>query len=115
MAIEPTAVLGGIGDEDEELDLIEANEWVASQGLPRGDMPYEIVDQDNGAVNALLDLAWPEGIQTRFSEPVALLLNEEVATLEFASAAGFRCFTDVPTFRAYVENAILALDASAAD
>ena len=64
---------------------------------------------------ALLDLVWPEGIQTGLSEPVALLLNEEMRTLELASAAGFRCFTDVETFRAYVEKEILALDAVAAD
>ena len=77
-------------------------------------MSHELVDAETGDVKALLDLAWP-GIQTQFSEPVYLLLNEEVKTLEVASAAGFRCFTDVPTFRAYALKDVLALDAVAAD
>lgn len=115
VVVEAAAAPGGIGDEDEEIALLEANEWVASQGLPRGAMLVEIVDAESGAVKALLDLAWPAGIQTGYSDPVALLLNEAVETLELASAAGFRCFTDAPAFRAYVEREILAFDAIAAD
>ena len=69
------------------------------EGLPEGELLYEVVDPETGALLALLDLVWPEGIQTRYSEPVAQLLNEEMRTLELASAAGFRCFTDVETFR----------------
>ena len=99
-----------INGEDEEAALLDTNIWVTDQGLPEGELLYELVDLETGALVALLDLAWPEGIQVRYSEPVALLLNEEMRTLEVASAAGFRCFTDVDTFRAYVEKEILALD-----
>lgn len=109
------AAVGGIDDEGEEATLLEVNIWVTEQGLPEGELLFEVVDADSGSLVALLDLAWPEGIQTRFSQPVALLLNEDVKTLELASAAGFRCFTDVETFRSYVEKEILALDAAAAD
>lgn len=114
-AVEIISVSGGIDDEGEEAVLLEENIWVTEQGLPEGEMLYEIVDAETGALKALLDLAWPEGIQTGFSEPVALLLNEQMKTLELASAAGFRCFTDVKVFRSYVEKEILALDTMAAN
>ena len=104
-----------INGEDEEAALLETNIWVTEQGLPEGELLYEVVDSESGALVALLDLVWPEGIQTRYSEPVALLLNEEIRTLELASSAGFRCFTDVETFRTYVEKEILALDEVAID
>jgi hypothetical protein len=103
-----------INGEDEEAALLDTNIWVTQQGLPEGELLYELVDPETGALVALLDLVWPEGIQTHYSEPVALLLNEEMRTLELASAVGFRCFTDVDTFRAYVEKEILALDATSA-
>ncbi|HQY93078.1 DUF262 domain-containing protein [Caldilinea sp.] len=115
ISIENAPMLDSIADEDEEIALLEVNIWIAEQGLPEGEMLYEIVEVETGAAKALLDLAWPEGIQTRYSDPVALLLNEEIVTLELASAAGFRCFTDIATFRDYVEKEILAVDAIAAD
>jgi len=109
------SISGSIDDEDEEAVLLKVNIWVTEQGLPEGEMLYEIVDAPTGALMALLDLAWPEGIQTGLSEPVALLLNEQMSTLELASAAGYRCFTDVEAFRGYVEKEILALDTVAAN
>ena len=115
ISIENAPMLDSIADEDEEIALLEVNIWIAEQGLPEGEMLYEIVEVETGAAKALLDLAWPEGIQTRYSDPVALLLNEEIVTLELAIAAGFRCFTDIATFRDYVEKEILAVDAIAAD
>lgn len=113
--VEVAGVTSGIQDEEEEVALLEVNIWVTEQGLPEGELLYELVDEVTGELKALLDLAWPEGIQVRYSEPVALLLNENLETLELASAAGFRCFTDVAGFREYMEKEILALDAVAAD
>jgi hypothetical protein len=43
---------------------------------------------------------------------VAVLLNEEPATLALGSAAGFRCFTYPSAFRAYVEREILSVVAT---
>ncbi|NOX62850.1 MAG: DUF262 domain-containing protein [Chloroflexi bacterium] len=96
--------------EDEEELLLETNIWITDQGLPEGEMLYELVDEKSGDLMALLDLAWPQGIQTGYSEPVALLLGEDVSTLELANRMGFRCFTNISAFRSYVEQEILALD-----
>jgi hypothetical protein len=105
---------GGIASE-EELELITAcSEWVQERGLPEGEFLYELADSDDGSVIAILDLAWPVGLQEGLSTPVALLIDEEPATVLAAQARGFRCFTDPPAFRAYVNDEVLALDATAA-
>ncbi len=59
---------------------------------------------------AVLDLAWPDGLQAGLSVPVALLINEGPETEEAANRAGYRYFTDVDEFRAYVRREILAED-----
>ncbi len=101
-------VSGGIGSEDEEAQLEELNDWVESRGLPRGTMSFDLADPRTGEQLAVLDLAWPNGLQEELSQPVAVLLNEDVATVTLASQAGFRCFTDGAAFRRYVMGEVLA-------
>jgi len=55
----------------------------------------------------VFDLAWPDGIQEKLSQPVAVLLNKDAATITLASQAGFRCFTSAADFRRYVADEIL--------
>ncbi len=100
---------GGINDEAEAALLKQTSDWVATHGLPEGDLLYELTDPETGDLLAVFDLAWPEGLQTGYSDPVALLLEEDVEALEVASRAGFRCFTALETFQTYVEAEILAL------
>jgi hypothetical protein len=110
-AAEPAAaaaVVGGIASEAEEAELEALNDWVAARGLPRGTLAYDLADPETGTQQAVLDLAWPAGLQEELSQPVAVLLNEEAATIAMASQAGSRCFTDVAAFRGYIETAILA-------
>ncbi|MBZ0144806.1 MAG: DUF262 domain-containing protein [Rhodocyclaceae bacterium] len=102
------AVLGGgISSEEEELELEALNAWVEAQGLPRGVLGCDFADEESGQQRAVFDLAWPQGIQEGLSQPVAVLLNEDAATLTFASQAGFRCFTDGASFRRYVKAEVL--------
>jgi hypothetical protein len=60
---------------------------------------------------AVLDLAWPSGIQEELSQPVAVQLNEDNGTIALASQAGYRCFTSIPEFQRYVRLEILAEEA----
>ena len=108
-ALATSSVPGGFSDEAEEELLLKTNIWVTDQGLPEGELLYELSNQETGEVMAMLDLVWPEGLQTGYSDPVAILIDEDAETLETANTAGFRCFTDVEAFRAYVEREILAL------
>ena len=106
----PRGVPGGIADEEEERLLRESNEWVVQQGLPEGEYMYELADPETGEARAILDLAWPEGLQEGFSQPVALLIGEDPETEEIVNGAGYRFFTNVEGFRAYVQREILAVE-----
>jgi hypothetical protein len=99
---------GGMTTEAEEEELEALNEWVAAQGLPRGELAYDFADQESGRQQAVFDLAWPNGIQEELSEPVAVLLNESSETIALASGVGFRCFTTADDFKRYVTQDILA-------
>jgi len=101
--------MGGITSEAEEAALESLNDWIFVQGLPRGQIGFDYADPATGAQKALFDMAWPDGLQPGLSSPVAILLNATNTILSFASGAGFRCFTSLPEFRAYVENEVLNL------
>ena len=97
---------GGIDDDEEEARLVRCNNWVVKHGLPAGDLSYELVD-DSGEVIAILDLAWPDGLQEGLSQPVAVLIGEAEDVEEAASQAGFRFFSSPRSFRRYVKEEIL--------
>ena len=108
----PNRLLGGIQDEDEERELVALNDWMAEQRLPKGILSYDFADPRTGEHRAIFDLAWPDGIQTELSEPVAVLLNEESEVLAIASQAGFRCFLSTVDFKRYVRREILVEEAA---
>jgi hypothetical protein len=89
----PTVVPGDVEREEEEI-IREVNEWVAQQGLPQGDYMYELVDDATGTPLAVIDLAWPSGLQEGYSQPVALLIEEDQETEQLISRAGYLTFTD---------------------
>lgn len=109
LPVSTPSIVGGIDGDEEQEQLLNVVEWIIGHDLPEGELLYELVDAETGDLIAVFDLAWPDGLQTGYSEPVALLLNEPLEVLEVASSAGFRCFTDVATFYSYVERDILAL------
>jgi hypothetical protein len=102
--------LGSDAGEDEERLLHEVNARVVQQGLPAGEAPHELADAASGEPRAVLDLAWPDGLQEGLSRPVALLFDEGQETEEAANRAGFLFFTDAESFRAYVRKEVLAAE-----
>ncbi len=94
-----------IASDDEEAILVEASEWMRSKNLPSGEYGYLLRDGYSGA-EYILDLAWPRGIQTDRSEPVALLIDEDAETLQ-AAQHEFHCFTSLANLQAYVQRDIL--------
>jgi hypothetical protein len=104
------AIVPGSVESEEEERLIQAcNAWVAQQGLSEGEYLYELADPSTGEPLAVLDLAWPNGLQEGYSQPIALLIDEGRGTEEAANRAGYRYFTDVDAFRAYVQHEILVM------
>lgn len=102
------AVSGGITSEEEEHQIAVLNDWVEDQGLPRGQVSFDFSDPNTGKQKAVFDLAWPQGLQEELSQPVAVLLNEDVQTIAIASQAGYQCFTAIADFHKYVLETILA-------
>jgi hypothetical protein len=99
---------GGISSEEEKQELEALNAWVEEQGLPRGILEYDFADPATGEQKAVLDLAWPDGVQQELTQPAAVLLNEANETVALASQYGYLCFTSVSDFRQYVRTKILA-------
>jgi hypothetical protein len=102
-----------VAPEDEESQLLALNEWVVDHGLPEGDFYVELLDAGDQNVVALIDLAWPSGIQSGYSQPVAVLLNEGTEVEEAVNQAGYRFFTDVDAFKRYVMMDVLAMHLAA--
>ena len=98
---------GGVTSEEEEVLLLDINQWVVDMGLPEGEFIFEVIDEPTGQPMGVFDLAWPNGLQEGLSEPVALLIDEGKETEEVANRAGYRFFTDSDSFRDYVERKIL--------
>lgn len=103
---------GGVTSEAEEIEIEVLNDWAEAQGLPRGQVAFDHADPATGAQIAVLDLAWPDGLQPGLTGPVAVLLNETPEVLRLASAAGFRCFASAADFKTYVTAEILKLEAA---
>ena len=91
--------------EDEELEKL--NSWMSENDLSIGIVGFDHSDPITGQQKAIFDLAWPNGIQEELSQPVAVLLNEDSETISQASEAGFRCFTNVDSFKRYVTSEVL--------
>lgn len=95
------------GDLPEEEEIEEMSSWMSSVGLNEGTMNHELLDEA-GNVVAIIDLAWPQGIQSGLSEPVALLLNETADTQAIVSKYGYRYYTNVHELKEYITSAFLS-------
>jgi len=102
-----------LAEDDEAQVIAECRAWVAEQGLAGGVVDYELLDDATNEPVAMLDLAWPEGVQLALTEPVALLLNEPPEVERLAAAHGFRFFVSPSTLRDYVEREVLGDDQAA--
>lgn len=89
------------GSEEEEIWALIR--WLDEHGMPWPELNYELIDPDSGSVVAIIDAAWPRGLQEGFSAPVALLLNEPEETEVAVGEAGYRFFASTSAFRRYVE------------
>lgn len=103
-------IIGGIDGEDEENELLSLMEWVTQRSLPEGSLMYEMAEPNSGAPIAMLDLAWPNGLQEGLSQPVAVLLSEETEVHALANSHGFRYFTTVDEFKQYVQKEIIGAE-----
>lgn len=93
-------------ERSEEEEIEDMSAWMAEHGLNEGTSNFELLD-DNGKVAAIIDLAWPQGIQSGLSEPIALLLNETAVTQATVSKFGYRYYTSIDELQQYIETVYL--------
>lgn len=89
--------------KSEEEEIEEMQTWMASHGLNEGTTNHELLN-DAGDTIAIIDLAWPQGIQSGLSTPVALLLNESAETQAIVSGSGYRYYTSVSELKSFIED-----------
>lgn len=89
--------------DDEERRLTELQVWLTERGFDAGVRDHELFDGAGGA-EAVLDLAWPRGLQPGLSARVALLIDEPTGVLLAATRHGFRVFTDPAELREYAHD-----------
>ena len=99
--------------DEEQRQLEDVNGRVVAMGLSEGEFSYELIDERTDQPMAMIDLAWPDGLQTGLSQPVALLIDEDTAVETIVSQAGFRIYTDAESLMDYVSQDVLVLDAAA--
>ena len=93
-------------DRSEEEEIEDMSAWMMEHGLNEGTSNFELLDE-NGNVAAIIDLAWPQGIQSGLSEPIALLLNETAETQATVSKFGYRYYTSIDELQQYIETVFL--------
>ncbi len=86
--------------DEEERVLADLRNWMRTHGFDEGELNHELVEPDS-SVSAVLDLAWPRGLQVELNEPVALLVNAPLDVHQVAARNGYRPFTSVEELRAY--------------
>lgn len=96
-----------IADDEEEKLLLDLKKWMREQELPSGILGYEIADPVTGEEIAMFDLAWPDGVQSELSQPVAVLIDEDREVLATAGRNGYRFFTSTEGFKRYITEEIL--------
>ena len=87
--------------QDEEESLLEVNRWMIDRGLAEGVINFELLDKE-GKFIMTIDIAWPQGIQSDLSEPLALLINENESQHEIVNQNGYKYFTCPEDFKSYV-------------
>ena len=88
--------------EDEDDNLHEVNRWMNGKGLAEGIINFELTDEE-GKFALMIDIAWPQGIQSDLSEPLALLINDSDLNYEIVNQNGYKYFTSPEDFKTYVE------------
>lgn len=88
-------------EDDEEAVIEELVSWLKNEGFAPGIKDYSAVIGYAGTP-IIIDVAWPDGLQEGFTEPVALMINEESGDIYRVNAVGYRVFTRADDLKNYV-------------
>ncbi len=88
-------------EDNEEAVMEELVSWLKNEGFAPGIKDYSAVIGYAGTP-IIIDVAWPDGLQEGFTEPVALMINEEPGDIYRVNAVGYRVFTRADDLKNYV-------------
>lgn len=88
-------------EDNEEAFIEELVSWLKNEGFAPGIKDYSAVIGYAGTP-IIIDVAWPDGLQEGFTEPVALMINEEPGDIYRVNAVGYRVFTRADDLKNYV-------------
>lgn len=88
-------------EDNEEAVIEELVSWLKNEGFAPGIKDYSAVIGYAGTP-IIIDVAWPDGLQEGFTEPVALMINEEPGDIYRVNAVGYRVFTRADDLKNYV-------------
>jgi hypothetical protein len=87
-------------------ELTDLKRWLEERGMPMPSFHFEVVDPETGDVVANVDVAWPSGVQSELSGPVALILDGVQETAAPLSQIGYRVFTSVKRLQSYLTDVL---------
>lgn len=86
-------------DEDAGADGFDGLlDWLSEQGYAGGVSEYGV---NAGPKTEIVDMAWPDGLQTGLGDPVALMVDSTPEARSFVQKAGYRVFESAEALRAY--------------
>lgn len=88
-------------EDNEEAVIEELVSWLKNEGFAPGIKDYSAVIGYAGTP-IIIDVVWPDGLQEGFTEPVALMINEEPGDIYRVNAVGYRVFTRADDLKNYV-------------
>jgi len=100
-----TPVAVNLPEEEIDEEVAELLDWLATRRLPMPQLNFELCN-DEGRIITMVDLAWPEGVQSGYSQPVALALTGRADQVNALSQAGYQVFTSAEGLHAYLEKLV---------
>lgn len=94
-----------VEQDDEGVTVSRVRDAMEERGLQRGVEHYALLSMDGAVEEAVLDLAWPDGLEFG-GEKLALLLNEPATVGATADDHGFRVITSEAELLRYADGAL---------
>ena len=92
--------------KDLDDDLMEILTWIEDKDLPIPEISFEISDPETGESLTIMELAWPNGLQEGYSQPLALVFEINKETEMILNKAGYVYFNSIEALRRYLEEKI---------
>ncbi|MGI5875479.1 MAG: GmrSD restriction endonuclease domain-containing protein [Dethiobacteria bacterium] len=103
----PVDTLVAVNLPEEEIDeeVAKLLNWLAMNNVPMPQLNFELCN-DEGEIITMVDLAWPEGVQSGYSQPVALALSGRADQVNALSQASYQVFTSLEGLQVYLRKLV---------